>query len=135
MWAGGQCWDGAPTLPAHWAPPAHRNQKHLRLDFFASSFAGSFVTGDGSCLGGETAPSAAGELGVASPSIWLSTCWKRPSCCRKSCSTLRAGRAEGTALEGHRPPQPPLPAAALCPSAHLHPRGPPQVPPIPTELD
>lgn len=88
-------------LLARWARLAHRNQKHLRLDFFASSFAGSFVTGDGSCLGGRTAPAtAAGELGVVSPSIWLSTRWNRPSCCRKSCSTLRASGAMGMALEG-----------------------------------
>lgn len=101
MWAGGQCWDGAPALLARQALLAHRNQKHLRLDFFASSFAGSFVTGDGSCLGSRMAPAAAaGELGIMSPSIWLSTRWKRPSCCRKSCSTLWASRVKGTALEG-----------------------------------
>lgn len=66
----------------------YRNQKHLRLDFLESSFAGSLLTGEGSCLAGGTGP-AAGELCAASPSMWLSTRWKRPSCCRKSCSTLR----------------------------------------------
>lgn len=90
---------------------AHRNQKHLRRDFFTSSFAGSLATGDGSCLGGEGLPAApravGGELGPASPSMVLSTRWKRPSCCRKSCSTLRhAGTVSqgGVASPCHSPP-------------------------------
>lgn len=89
-------------------PRAHRNQKHLRRDFFTSSFAGSLDTGDGSCLGGEGVPAApsatpaapsavGGELGPVSPSMWLSTRWKRPSCCRKSCSTLRGDSVRGAA--------------------------------------
>lgn len=117
-----------PRSLARWAPPVHRNQKHLRLDFFVSSFAGSFVTGDGSCLGGKTAPiaaaTAAGELGVVSPSIWLSTCWKRPSCCRKSCSTLRVsgqrGLLEGITSYGTRLPLLHTPALASTPE---RPRG------------
>lgn len=104
----------AGTGPA--AQPPHRNQKHLRRDFLASSLAGGFATGDRSSRGGTATAgepgAAAGEPGAACGSMWLSTRWKRPSCCRKSCSTLR--RDEGTASAGSpRPrrhgPAPPAP--------------------------
>lgn len=98
---------------------AHRNQKHFRRGFLGSIFAGGLSPGTGSWHGGTVAPTtASGEPGAVSPSIWLSTRWKRPSCCRKSCSTLRewAGQRQCPCM---------APSMGLCPTAHPIPASPP----------